>query len=438
VLELPNLFALLEQVMRAGDAAATIDLTTSLFTLLQDAGKPRLLERVAKVRDAATAALGATWNHASFEAQRTRIEEQLANSRLRDALDGAQQLLQRARAVGEKAYPDADYDLAIACFLQARLFRAVGASEQALPLLDEAQKRFETFERDAPGLGAERMASVCLGERGDCLRHLGRLEQAAAAYEESIRRAEKFGDARQAAVGKGQLGTVRRIQGRYKEALEAYEEARERFTRLGEPGTVAVSWHQTGIVYEVLGQPEAAEDAYRKSRAIRVRLGNVAGQASTLARLGNLYGVVLGRREEAVTFHRQAADKYVEIQDVKNEGVVRSNVAKDLRTLGRFDEEPYPVLWFWSQWSDSTDLKNWTSNALRDDASAIVILCAMVSESSSQTLGSYHVEDDSVIDRATLEQFGEWKDWQRLEARIKLTAELTDKEKRAIRLLRRE
>jgi hypothetical protein len=83
-------------------------------------------------------------------------------------------------------------------------------------------------------------------------------------------------------------------------------------------------------------------------------------------------------------------------------------------------------------------LKNWTSNALRDDASAIVILCAMVSESSSQTPGSYHVEDDSVIDRATLEQFGEWKDWQRLEARIKLTAELTDKEKRAIRLLRRE
>jgi hypothetical protein len=59
-LELPNLFALLEQVQRAGDAEATIDLATSLFRLLQNAGKPRLLERVARVRDAAVAMLGET------------------------------------------------------------------------------------------------------------------------------------------------------------------------------------------------------------------------------------------------------------------------------------------------------------------------------------------------------------------------------------------
>ena len=37
VLELPNLFALLDHVQRAGDAEATIDLATSLYSLLQDA-----------------------------------------------------------------------------------------------------------------------------------------------------------------------------------------------------------------------------------------------------------------------------------------------------------------------------------------------------------------------------------------------------------------
>jgi hypothetical protein len=58
VLELPNLFALLEQVLRAGDAEVTIDLATSLFSLLQVLGKPRLLERVAQVRDAEAAATG--------------------------------------------------------------------------------------------------------------------------------------------------------------------------------------------------------------------------------------------------------------------------------------------------------------------------------------------------------------------------------------------
>ena len=42
--------------------------------------------------------------------------------------------------------------------------------EQALPLLDEAQKRFEAVERDTTGGGAEKMASVCITERGDCPR----------------------------------------------------------------------------------------------------------------------------------------------------------------------------------------------------------------------------------------------------------------------------
>ena len=96
VLELPNLFALLEQLQRAGDAETTIDLATSLYGLLSMLGKPRLLERVGQVRDAAAAALGETWNHARFQAERNRIEQQLAGGRLREAFDGAQQLLQRA------------------------------------------------------------------------------------------------------------------------------------------------------------------------------------------------------------------------------------------------------------------------------------------------------------------------------------------------------
>ena len=92
------------------------------------------------------------------------------------------------------------------------------------------------------------------------------------------------------------------------------------------------------MVYQDAGQPEAAEDAYRKSLAIKLRLGNVAGQASTLGQLGNLYDDALGRTEEAVAFLRQAADKYVEIRDVANEGKSRSNLADSLRKLHRFDE----------------------------------------------------------------------------------------------------
>lgn len=341
VLELANLFALLEHAQRAGDAEATIDLATLLYQLLQWLGKPHLLERVAQARDASAATLGQTWNHARFLAQATRIEQLLlfSSGRFREALDGAQELFRRARhAANETEYPSADYDLAMACILLARVLKTAGGSEKALPLFDEAQKRFEALEREQPGLGAEGMASACFSEMGDCFLGLGRLDAAATAYEESIRRAKKRGDDRQIAVGKAQLGSVRLEQRRFDEALKAYEEARTQFMRLDEPGSVGVIWYQTGRVYQTARQPEAAEDAYRKSLAIKVRLGNVAGQANTLVALGALYGHVLGRPEEAVAFFRQAADKYIEGGDQLNEGVARSNLGEILRGLGHFDE----------------------------------------------------------------------------------------------------
>ncbi len=338
LLELPNLFALLDLVQAAGDAAATIDLTTSLHRLLEFAGKPRLLARLGQVRDTAAAALGDAWNNARFNAAGTRIGQQLADGHLHEALAGAQQLLLRARAAGEQAYPGADYDLAMACIVLAHVLRKASGSEQALLLLAEARQRFEAVAQARASKDAERMAAKCFSEQGACLLFLGRLEEAAAAYEENIHRAQQLADDRQVAVGRFWLGSVRLEQRRYPEALKAYEDVRERFTTLDEPGTIAQSWHQTGIVYQEMGQPEAAEDAYRRSLAIDVRLGDVVGQAGTLAHLGMLYDDALGRMEEAVAFFRQAADKYVEIGDAANEGRARDLLGNTLRKLRRLDE----------------------------------------------------------------------------------------------------
>lgn len=338
VMELPNLFALLDLVERSGDAEATIDLTASLYGLLQSLGKPRLLERVGQVRDVAVEALGDTWSGARFEAARSRVEQQLAGGRLREALTGAQHLLERSQEAGEQAYSGADYDLAVALYVQARVLNRTGGSEQALLLLDEVRQRFDAIAKERSDKGAETMASASYTERGDCLRELGRLDEAAAAYEESIRRAERGNDARSIAVGKAQLGTVRLQQHRYEEALAAYAEARNRFTELGEPGSVAASWHQTARLYQESGQPEAAEDAYRRSLAIEVSLANLDGQARTLGQLAHLYDNSLGRPEEAVAFYRETADKFVQIEDAMNEGGARSNLGDLLRRLGRFDE----------------------------------------------------------------------------------------------------
>jgi tetratricopeptide (TPR) repeat protein len=338
LLELPNLFALLDRSPADAEPATAIERATSLYGLLQRLGKPRLLERVARVREAAAAALGEGWTHARFQASRTSIEQQLAAGQLREALAGAKQLLQQAQAAGEAAYAGADYDLAAAFFLRGKGLRRGGGAQQALPLLQEAGRRFEAIANKRPDAGAAAMASICIAEQGECLGNLGRFDAAAAAYEEAIRRAEQQGALHDVAVGKGRLGNVRLQQQRYGEALEAYQQARDTFTRFNEPGNVAIFWHQIGRVHEEAGQPEAAEEAYNQSLAINVRLGNQAGQAGTLGQLGILYAEVLQRPEEAVAFYRRAAEIYREIGDLAKEGMAQNNLANTFRKLQRLEE----------------------------------------------------------------------------------------------------
>jgi len=344
LLELPNLFALLDHLQRTNDSAATIHSAVSFSTLLQDLGKPRLMERVAQVRDAVSETLSEDWNHLSFQTLYSTIDHHVAGRRFREALVSAEELLRRAREAGDDAYPYSDYDLAISCWLMSRVLQNIHRANQALLLLDEAQQRFEAVAKNRRSKGAEHMATSCLAEKGACLLCLSRLDDATSAYEESIRRAERLGDERQIAVGKGQLGTVRLEQRRYPEALAAHEEARQRFAKLGEPLSVAVSWHQIGKVCRDAGTPEAAEDAYRKSLAIRVRIGDVAGQAGTLLELGNLYAADLDHPVEAVNFYRNAAGKYAEIGDATMEAVVRGNLGDGFRKLRRYEEARKEIL----------------------------------------------------------------------------------------------
>ncbi|MFN9622162.1 MAG: tetratricopeptide repeat protein, partial [Cyanobacteriota bacterium] len=338
LLELPNLFALLDLSKATADPESTIYRATALYSLLQGLGKPRLLERLARVRKVAAAALGEGSSHARFEASRNRIEQQLAGGQLQEALAGAQQLLEQARAAGEKAYAEAAYDLAMACWLLGRVLKKAGGAQQALPLLQEAGHRFEAMASDRSNKAAEGMASACLTEQGDCLSDLGQYDAAAAAYEEAIRRDEQRGDQRSLAVGKGQLGTVRLLQERYGDALAAHEEARDTFSRLNELGSVATAWHQIGVVHQEAEQPVLAEQAYNQSLAIKVRLGNQAGQASTLGQLGNLYSAELQRPEEAVAFSQRAAELFRAIGDTAKEGVALNNLANSLRKLKRLEE----------------------------------------------------------------------------------------------------
>jgi tetratricopeptide (TPR) repeat protein len=337
-LELPNFFALLDSVQSLRNAEATIELAASLNSLVSPLGKSRLLERIGQLSNSAEREISDTWTHALFQAKRTRIEQQVIQGQLNKAQQSARDLLRRARMAGEQAYPTADFDLAMAYILLARVLKKCGGAEQALPLLGEALSRYEALESQTHEKWAAGMLSACKTEKGDCLRHLGRLEEAAAAYHEAIDLDTQRRAYRDVAVGQAQLGSVRFLQQRYAEAMNAYQEALKQFTRLNEPRMIASCWHQMGMAYQAAGQPAVAEDAYHKALEIKVSLNDPALEASTLAQLGDLYYSSLGRHEEGLVFDRQAADKYLECGDTAKEGMTRTNLGLHLFELRRLDE----------------------------------------------------------------------------------------------------
>ncbi|MBI4552391.1 MAG: tetratricopeptide repeat protein, partial [Candidatus Latescibacteria bacterium] len=335
LLELPNLLAMLVWIQDKATPEQVIDLADSVEELIARLGRPQALSQVVAVREQAAQALG-EWSHARFQAESGTVDRLLDRGDRQSAYTAAQQLLQHCLDTGEAAYPGAAYDIAMAHVRLGRVLQLMGAAEAALQPLAEAQQRFQALA-DAGSTDAERMVSVAITERGDCLRDLGRLDEAAAAYEEAITRAEKRDDKRSIAVNKAQLGTVRMLQKRYAEALAIYAEAREIFEALGEPRSVATVLHQIGMVYKRARRFEQAERAYRQSLAIEVQQKNPAGEASSLNELGSLYDD-MGRLEEAVTFYRQAADIYAKLQNLINEGKARNNLADTLIKLRRYDE----------------------------------------------------------------------------------------------------
>ncbi|MGB5914973.1 MAG: tetratricopeptide repeat protein, partial [Phormidesmis sp.] len=343
LLELPNLMALLDwlsEQLRANSTMAeqVADTAGRIEQLLSYLGRPQALARAVALRERAAEAIP-EWGKARFKNEGLMIERLIGQGQLPAAYEKAKVLLAQAQAAGTDAYVGADYTLAMAHSLLGRVLSLGGQAEPALGLIVEAQRLFEAL-----GERGERMAAVTLTEQADCLAALGQLDAAAELYAQSVQRSEKLEDFRQMAVGKGQLANVLRRQAKYEEAIASLQSARTLFEQQNEPASVATIWHQLGIVYQDAGQYDPAEAAYRQSLEIKTRRGDLSGQANSLNQLGGLYQACLNRPEEAVTFYRQAAEKYVQQEDLRGEGLSRNNIADALCKLGRYDEARTEIL----------------------------------------------------------------------------------------------
>jgi tetratricopeptide (TPR) repeat protein len=410
LLELPNLMALLDYTRQKEQAEEIVDIAWRIEGLLEFLGRRQILQQVVAVREKAQKGLKA-WNNTSFIAAKHQIERHLEKGSLGPAQTAAKDLLKKSLAAGEDAYPEAAYNIGMANLLLGRILRMSGASDPALTYLESARTQFDRLGQ-VGNKDAQRMASACLTEQGDCLSDLGRLDEAAASYEKGIAISEKLGDLRTAAVGKSQLGTVRYVQKQYAEALTAYESAIQSFESLGEPASVAVIWHQMGMVHEDSKNYPAAETAYRKSLGIFVQHNIKDHEAASLLQLGNLFKK-MGQLEDAVTFYRQAADIYVALGDMADEGLVRNNLADTFIKLKRYDDARQEIVRAieckkpfghtalpWTAWDILCDLEQAQGNATaakdaRDQAVALYMafrrsgggkyeygaqLCAMVGD----------------------------------------------------------
>ena len=321
----------------AGSFDNVVVMATRLETLLEPLDRRRALARVVDIRRRAAQQLG-KWARAHVLSESASVDRLLDTGRFAEAVEAVQRQLACAQLAGESAYAGAHTDLACSHFLLGRTLRRAGYTDAALASLAEAERRFAAYTA-AGDANAARMTLVCLTERASCLSDLGRLEEAAQVYAATIPAAENKGDRRSVAVLMFELGKVQSLQGLYPEALATYCAALQSFAEFGEDKMIGNAWHEIGIVHWKCEAYAAAEDAYLHSLAIKVQSGDRAGEALTLAELGNL-ATKRGRPEDALGFHFQAATTFADpdVVDLANEGRVRNNVANTLIQLGRYDE----------------------------------------------------------------------------------------------------
>ena len=100
-------------------------------------------------------------------------------------------------------------------------------------------------------------------------------------------------------------------------------------------------------------------------------------------------------------------------------------------------QELFTVMWFWREWAGPEEPKEWTLAVLRYEREAITLLRALMSESSSTSLGSYHTTDESLIDPKVLEGFCPFAEWENLESRLEGKEGFSGEEQRVINLFKR-
>lgn len=333
----PNINAVLDEIEEklqesTMDPEISMNTISQIESLLKPLNLSRAVLKTGRIRALASKQL-MEWGHANFLHRKSEIEMLTEEGSYTAASTVAKALLSKFQELGDAAYPEADYDLAMAHLINGKIQNHLGLSKEGLGNCFQANERFKAI-----GESAERMVPVALYEMANSLMNIGHLNESISLYEESIHLANNQKSTRVVAVSMAQLGEIKRLQRRYTEAIVAHGNAREYFLSLREPLSVATSWRMEALVYQEQKQYEKAEYAFQKALLIFTQENDVGGQATCLGFLGNLYDLVYGRLQESLVFYEKCAALFKRLKNAQELGKAYNNIALVLLKMNRFDQ----------------------------------------------------------------------------------------------------
>jgi tetratricopeptide (TPR) repeat protein len=338
--EWPNLLAALRSLsMRAGEDPRQLEVAlgyaTELEGILRHTGMQTACVRVGETRDELFSRLESmgVWGRALINARYTRIEALLAEGRKVEAWQASQAIVARCEAVDE---PDAaaTYDHALVLWQHARAAREMGRADLGLTAVERAWRLFASV-REAPG--AVRMSGLCMAERAQLYRALGRYDTAVSEYTRAARHAEQMNDRRAQAVALHNRAEAQLQRRDFDSALRDFADCRAMYATLDEPAAARSVLAGIGLVHERRGDLNAAERAFSEALAQEQAAGDRSSAAETMRQLGVL-AAQHGRMEDAISWDRRALAAHQALGDRRAEGMSWHNLGRHLAAAERLDE----------------------------------------------------------------------------------------------------
>jgi tetratricopeptide (TPR) repeat protein len=293
--------------LEVGADAEASDIGQTIRIFLQMSG--RLRERDAWVAWLSAQVQKAGFTQAAAAYQREEAWSLFTQGRAAEAVQRLQDLLQHLRAAIDF---DPAFQMAATQTTLGRVYDHAGRSGQAIPILADAVRQWETLiaRAEAKDQGTETESgnlSATLGDLGNALMSAGRLDEALQASERGAAIRRELGHEREVAYALVRTATILMAQGRYREADERYDEALRAGRRAGDKGLEGTVLQNQGGLARRMKQYDRAASLYKSALKLFQEMNDEEGVLQTC----NLLGVVerhQGRLSEARAWYERSRE----------------------------------------------------------------------------------------------------------------------------------